>query len=236
MIVTIQDDQIQWVSGPKKSEGISKLSWQPSRPTIPRCDKIREASCNESSSYRTINGSCNNLDYAAWWGRSRTPYKRLLLQEYDDRVNQARVRSVIPFFKLPNARQVAMDVFETTSSASQSQRDSLSLFAVYFAEFVSYDVASTPRATFEKGLPKVCRCEELSDECFNIPTPIKDELNRPDQACMSYVRSLPSFKQFNCHLGPREQLNTATHWIDLSIIYGILLSNVPIEQRLMIWV
>lgn len=210
-----------------KSKGkTSKLSWLPGKQTSPECDNIYVPDCNASSPYRTIDGSCNNLDYT-WWGRSRTPYKRLLYPEYDDHTaDLPRIKSSVPLYHLPNARLVALNVFEVAEPGVK--RSDSSLLTPYFAEFVSYDISSTPRATFKRGRPKLCRCQHYDDDCFNIQTPQLDEINRDNQTCMTYTRSLSSIKEFDCDIGPREQLDLATHWLDLSIIYGIILSSIPI--------
>lgn len=52
-----------------------------------------------------------------------------------------------------------------------------------------------------------------------MPVPYEDIFNR-DQPCITFVRSSPSLRDFDCNLGPREQLNMMTHWLDMSQTYG----------------
>jgi hypothetical protein len=68
--------------------------------------------CDQCSTlFRSADGSCNNLNFP-WWGKSETPDKRLLPSAYDDYVTEPRVRSIQPGKYLPNARKVAMSVFQ----------------------------------------------------------------------------------------------------------------------------
>lgn len=39
--------------------------------------------CNETAKYRTIDGSCNNLEHP-YWGKSFTPFDRFIKAEYQD--------------------------------------------------------------------------------------------------------------------------------------------------------
>ena len=48
----------------------------------PYCRR-REAICNMTSPYRTIDGSCNNLNNPLW-GRSNRPHRRFLKSVYMD--------------------------------------------------------------------------------------------------------------------------------------------------------
>ena len=49
--------------------------------------------CDLSYPFRTFDGTCNNPNYA-WWGKSESPFKRILPPLYDDGLNAPRVRSV----------------------------------------------------------------------------------------------------------------------------------------------
>lgn len=47
------------------------------------CPFLKTIPCNRSAIYRTIDGSCNNLDQP-YWGRANTPYRRLQDPDYAD--------------------------------------------------------------------------------------------------------------------------------------------------------
>ncbi|MFO0002523.1 MAG: peroxidase family protein [bacterium] len=56
-------------------------------------DKETYDTCNANYAYRSYDGTCNNVNYV-WWGKSETPFKRILTPLYDDGLNGPRVRSV----------------------------------------------------------------------------------------------------------------------------------------------
>ena len=55
-----------------------------------------DGTCSSSSNqlYRSYDGTCNNLAYT-WWGKSETPFKRILELVYDDGLNEPSKRSVM---------------------------------------------------------------------------------------------------------------------------------------------
>ena len=62
----------------------------------------------------------------------------------------------------------------------------------------------------------------LHPECFPIAVPVKDAFfNKPTvtKTCMNFVRSVTG-PRLDCSLGYADQLNSATHWLDGSTIYG----------------
>jgi hypothetical protein len=89
----------------------------------------------------------------------------------------------------------------------------------YFGQYIDHDATLTAQSIYADGFRKLCKCNSYDADCFNIPIPSGDYTNN-DQACMSFVRSMPSVNMFNCFLAPREQLNVHTSWIDLSQLYG----------------
>jgi peroxidase len=181
----------------------------------PYCPNAPRIDCDADYIYRAIDGSCNNLvPNRTWWGKSETPQKRLLPSEYDDHANEPRVRSVIPRKYLPNARKVAMNLFEAHPTVSE-----WSHYMTYFGQFLDHDLSLTAQSTYSDGFRKFCRCNSYDPDCFNIPIPYGDYANN-DQTCMSFVRSMASVCDFGCNLGPREQLNIQTSWMDLSNVYG----------------
>ncbi|RNA08418.1 peroxidase-like isoform X2 [Brachionus plicatilis] len=172
----------------------------------PRCPQVKVAHCDEKYLYRSMDGSCNNLK-TPWWGKTETPYKRLLEPEYDDGVDRPRSKSV-KGCELPNPRWVVMNVNKYPKYTSN-----IASFFLYFAQFTAHDLAYTS-SNYKK-----CSCDTKDPECNSIPIPQGDHVNK-DQRCISSTRSSASVRDFKCSLGPREQNNLLTHWIDLSNVYG----------------
>ena len=178
----------------------------------PFCTRINVSICDPDFPYRTFDGSCNNLNQT-WWGKAGTPFKRLLPAEYDDYVTAPRIRSTNGE-KLPNPRSLAMNLFSAQKSISE-----WTSFMTYFGQFVDHDISLTEFSGYSDGYRKICPCGTYDPDCFNIDLPQSDYANK-DQKCMSFVRSSPSVRDFDCNLGPREQLNTQTVWLDQSLLYG----------------
>jgi len=186
---------------------------KPAKIPAPFCPKEDYIYCNPSYPYRSFNGSCNNLQYP-WWGMAESPYKRLLQQDYDDGVTVPRIRSFLPGKYLPNTRRIALIVHKPHKSISEWTN-----MLLWFGQSVAHDLSLIASATQPSGEPKSCHCNSKDSDCFNVPIPYEDYHNK-DQACITFVRSSPSVKDFSCNLGPREQINLITHWADLSHIYG----------------
>ncbi len=178
--------------------------------------------CDDNYPYRSIDGSCNNL-YVPWWGKGETPYSRILAPEYGDQINAPRSRGVNNNL-LPNPRDVAMKVHSSRRTFAETTQ-----FLTFFAQHVIHDLLLTARGTDNQteekksceksSCEKRCDCGNQDKDCFNIPIPFDDIFNN-DQKCLPFTRSEASNKIFDCKLSHREQLNTVTHWLDLSIIYG----------------
>jgi hypothetical protein len=75
------------------------------------CPKIPV--CNKKSKYRTIDGSCNNLDYPLW-GKSLTQFTRLVPSAYADGLTE--LRKSIDGGPLPGPREVSIRVSTSHSS------------------------------------------------------------------------------------------------------------------------
>ena len=179
-------------------------------PDSSSCNLISKTKC-VNSKYYSIDGSCNNLN-VFWWGMSNTPYTRYEKAYYDDKVSSPRLHSTGGYL-LPNAREIALRVHYPKSTVYDKNID-FSLFATIFGQFVAFDLTH-----IVNGDADCSECDTKNAECMNIPTPSDDKLNK-DQKCMIFTRSAPSFPTFNCSSEMRDHLNSATHWWDLSQIYG----------------
>jgi peroxidase len=171
--------------------------------------------CDSSYKYRRIDGTCNNLQ-VPWWGRSNSPFERMVPSAYDDGVNSPRTNSVSRGGrKLPNAREIAIKIH----SSEKSKADTTQLVA-FFGQFLNHDLSLTSRSSDSNGQEKKCACNSNDIECFQIKIPTTDQYNR-DQECFPFTRSSAADAIFrNCQFNAREQNNLVTGWVDLSNVYG----------------
>ncbi|XP_031784875.1 peroxidase-like [Nasonia vitripennis] len=165
--------------------------------------------CKRSESrYRTHTGRCNNPLYPAR-GAALEAYSRLLPADYADGVS-------LPTPGLPSARAVSTAMH---SGGPDLRHPHLMALTALFGEFVSHDLAHTPRMALPNGERLKC-CDVPYDrfhpECF--PIRAEDEAG----GCMEYARSAPhpGNAHQGCKLGARQQINQATSYLDLSPLYG----------------
>jgi hypothetical protein len=82
------------------------------------CPFSNQLFCDKSSKYRTIDGSCNNLE-STQLGKRLTPFKRLLTPAYDDLINSPRSRATNGQ-PLPNARRISIRYHEDTTDGTSN--------------------------------------------------------------------------------------------------------------------
>lgn len=181
-----------------------------------------DLSC-EDSPFRRIDGRCNNLEHA-YWGSSDTAYQRVSLPDYGDGISTPRESS--GGGNLPSARLVSSTI---SPEGTHTQHPSLSLMVMQWGQFLDHDLTLTPMTENENGSPIRC-CnygyrlpdENLSPDCFPISLPEQDKLyGRFFERCMEFVRSVYVLSD-DCTLGPRQQINQLTAYIDASNVYGSL--------------
>lgn len=172
--------------------------------------------------YRTIDGSCNNLEQTSW-GMTRSTFQRILPPAYSDGVFAPRVAT--DGSNLPSARLVSLSIV----SHHDAPRVDLSLLGMVFGQFVDHDLTFTPTFVLSDSSGIECCTTDggamLPDglrhpQCFSIDIPADDPFYRPfNQRCMNFVRTTPGLRP-DCNFGYAEQLNELTHWLDGSQIYG----------------
>ncbi|CAB4055353.1 PXDN [Lepeophtheirus salmonis] len=176
--------------------------------------------CDHTHKYRTMNGWCNNLNNPQY-GKSVTPLVRFLSAKYDDAISRPRFRSATGK-SLPSPRMVSIVVHADVSHL----HGRYTLMLMQFGQFLDHDITLTP---VNKGFPDSildCRgCDSartVHPECWPISVPKNDPyfpaLNTTSGRahCIAFTRSLPGQQR----LGPREQVNQNTAFIDASMIYG----------------
>ncbi|KAK4337081.1 hypothetical protein RND71_043681 [Anisodus tanguticus] len=128
-------------------------------------------------------------------------------------------------FGLPNVRTVAL-ALHTSNKKDQDNFGHLTVLMAFFTQFVFHDLAHVAQSVGHKGHRiKCCNIEENDKyskhpECWPISIAKNDPIfTNLKQSCMEYVRSSPTIR-VGCTLGPREQINQVTSFIDGSTIYG----------------
>nr|XP_050849210.1 peroxidase-like isoform X3 [Vespula vulgaris] len=188
-----------------------------------KCMASHVASCDSKMKYRTIDGSCNNIDNPSW-GRAMTAYTRILFPQYFDGIQEPRNMGQTKK-PLPSARTVSALV-----TANNDQSDATKTLAVMqWSQFVSHDLAHTPvRKMVSSGKPiSCCRTDgnalsprHIHPDCAPISVADRDPVYGTQYVrCMNYVRSLAVLRS-ECTFGPLEQMNQVSHFLDGSTIYG----------------
>ncbi|XP_062579240.1 peroxidasin homolog, partial [Saccostrea cucullata] len=183
----------------------------------PFCPYNRKPSCQTNAKYRTADGTCNNLNNPLW-GKSQTPFERFVFPFYEDDVQDPRSRNVNGS-PLPGPREISIAVHQRSTNTHAMD---LSQFSMEFGQFVSHDIQfnalskgylnSNLNCCDRKGLNRL--------NCLPISLPKDDPYFASfKRTCMNFVRSLPS-AALDCSVGPRQQINQNTHYIDGSAVYG----------------
>lgn len=185
----------------------------------PQCENL-EAPCDTTTPFRTLTGHCNNLR-SPNLGQSLTTFARLLPAVYDDGISQPR-SIAISGNPLPNPRTISSLIHPDISNLHTRY----SLMVMQYAQFLDHDLTMTPiHKGFHESIPSCRSCDSprtVHPECNPFPVPPRDhyypELNvtSGERLCFPFMRSLPGQQT----LGPREQINQNTGFLDASQIYG----------------
>ncbi|CAG0893851.1 unnamed protein product, partial [Cyprideis torosa] len=176
--------------------------------------------CDPKGAFRSYSGYCNNLQKPSY-GKSLTPFNRLLASSYEDGISDPRASSVTGR-PLPSPRIVSSFIHSDVSRL----HNRYSMMMMQFGQFLDHDITFTPvHRGFQDSLLDCRDCssaQTVHPECFPIPVPQNDPYYPPVNLstgvpmCIPLVRSLPG----QTRLGPREQLNQNTAFLDGSQVYG----------------
>jgi peroxidase len=181
-------------------------------------DTKKSVKCGVSTQYRSYDGTCNNRKNHLW-GSSYIPFRRALNPDYCDGISSPRCS--FDGSKLASAREISI----TVHRPSYYTDPHFTVMLAVWGQFLDHDVTATASNQGQDGEPIECcnNVEPKHPECFLVPLgsgdPYFDDYNI---TCMNFVRSAPAPTN---RLGPREQFNQATAFIDGSVVYG------PTEQK-----
>jgi len=180
-----------------------------------RCPWIPAPTCNPNMQYRTFDGSCNNLREPNF-GRSGTPYQRILLPEYAPGTLDLPRKSNVRNIELPSARMVSNALSQGDNKADTDN----TILVMQMGQFIDHDITHTPNHGIQCcGSRSAFPATFDAEKCSPIRIFKDDPFWRGRKTCMNFARSLSS-PGLKCELSTREQMNQITHWIDGSNIYG----------------
>lgn len=169
--------------------------------------------CEAQLKYRSYDGTCNNRNHPRW-GSSYIPFRRALNPDYCDGISSPRCAT--DGAELASAREISI----TVHRPSYYTDPNFTVMLAVFGQFLDHDITATALNQGQDGEPIEC-CDITKPkhpECFTVPLgkgdPYFDDYNI---TCMNFVRSIPAPTN---RLGPREQYNQATAFIDGSVVYG----------------
>ncbi|XP_048519800.1 uncharacterized protein LOC109542192 [Dendroctonus ponderosae] len=183
-----------------------------------QCDEF--GPCDGSYPYRSYSGYCNNLKNPKH-GQSLGTFNRLLPSAYDDGISKPRQIGATGVH-LPNPRMISRSIHPDISNLHKRY----TLMVMQFAQFLDHDLTFTPiHKGFDESIPSCRPCDSartVHPECDPILIPPGDNhypefnITTGKQICFPFMRSLPGQQ----HLGPREQINQNSAFLDGSMIYG----------------
>ncbi|XP_046462981.1 chorion peroxidase-like isoform X2 [Daphnia pulex] len=181
--------------------------------------------CDFNSKFRSIDGTCNSKEQAQY-GKAGTIFNRLLNsnQFYNDGVETIR-KSQLTGSELPSARLVSATVLNSDDAFLIHPK--ATLLSIQWGQFLGHDLSHTPSFSQRDGSSYDCCSTTIEDghpECLPIAIrsddPIYSLLGSSRLTCMNFIRSAYGNNLDGTSPGMRSQINSVTHWIDASHVYG----------------
>ncbi|UMM18007.1 hypothetical protein L5515_014280 [Caenorhabditis briggsae] len=169
-----------------------------------------------ATNYRSFSGICNNVAHPEW-GASHTPMARIMRPDYADGVSEPRAAAASK--PLPSVRSLSLTLFtprgEVHSEVTTMMGLWMQLIASDMVNVVSFQAVNEGTSS---ALP-CCKQGFNHSECDVIDIPAADPAYRTRLNCIPHSRSIIAPREA-CRLGPREQANFASSYLDASFIYG----------------
>ncbi|KAG4071508.1 hypothetical protein HA402_011662 [Bradysia odoriphaga] len=187
--------------------------------------------CDINARYRTMGGTCNNLQNIKL-GAQYSAYSRLLPPEYHDCLHSER-RTAIDSIELPAPRIIGNILAENGFGIQQAApaQSVLNVFGAFCGQLITHDTGSRINVQrFNVSGPGIQCCsqyytrrqsEEISHPaCKPMDIPFNDPFYSQFNAnCLNFVSSQVTFPN-DCKVGPAQQSNSVSSFMDLTIIYG----------------
>lgn len=160
---------------------------------------------------------------------SETGLERLLPPKYEDGIGSPRVNSILGG-ALPLARKFSNNILIDVDQPDLR----FTLSVMQWGQFMDHDLSLSPFPDIEvPGREEGMQCctedhrllppGDLHPQCFPIEIPSDDGFFGPrGHTCMNFIRgrTVPPPRTRECRFKHAEQINTLTHWIDGSTVYG----------------
>ncbi|XP_054766590.2 eosinophil peroxidase-like [Lytechinus pictus] len=161
-----------------------------------------DVTCDPEAIYRTLNGSCNNINHHSW-GSTLEPLVRWLDANYSSHGH------FLPREYFISPRDVSTTFVEADDGAPDKAQPGVSILMMHWGQFTDHDITHTPAAHDE------CDCKTLNSSCYPLQIP-QDDAYFQGRECFEVPRTLS-------HCGDetkREQFNEITAFVDASNVYG----------------
>ena len=167
--------------------------------------------CDETARYRTIDGTCNNLNNSLW-GSVGDKFLRLEPADYGDCVST--IRRAKSGNKLPNARNISIKLIGI-DDCPHPNNNVLTHLTMNFGQFMDHDI------TLAEAQGLNCEPHNFNPECINIEVPEDDAIFRDREITFfEFERDAPHKPNTNCTPIVREHSNMITAYVDGSNVYG----------------
>ncbi|XP_052245644.1 peroxidase-like [Dreissena polymorpha] len=173
--------------------------------------------CEANARFRTLDGSCNNLANPNL-GKSFTAQTRIVPNAYSDGLGSPRSHGCdnVP---LPGPREVSNMMHAADTEMLFEQH--LTGMVMQVGQFLAHDLILTEMFKRPNQDPLKCCDADISNvNCFNIRLPANDPFFMAN-GCMPLPRSIA---ENDCN-NVRQQINSQTSYLDLSVNYGRTLAE-----------
>nr|XP_023021293.1 peroxidasin [Leptinotarsa decemlineata] len=177
------------------------------------------------SKYRSIDGTCNNLQHPMW-GASSSGFRRILKPIYEDGLTKPigwiKGRKYYGFTK-PSSRLVSTTLISTSKITPDPE---ITHMVMQWGQFLDHDLDhATPSVTSESwdGIDCKKSCDYAAP-CYPMDVPPNDP-RVTNRRCIDFIRSSSVCGSgmtsiFFDSIQHREQINQLTSYIDASQVYG----------------
>lgn len=143
---------------------------------------MKPRACDLATPYRSIDGTCNNVQNP-YWGASFRAFDRILPAMYEDGIGEPR--GGFDGYFLPNPRNITTTIHYDVINPDTT----ITNMVPQLGQFVDHDMTLAP-----EGDKHCCTKDKGDKDCWPINIPANDpfysKLTAP-QTCMDFTRSTP---------------------------------------------